>query len=329
MKPRFSSAWASGGLGGSLALVLGLAWAAAAAAAGLSLSTSEEPTAGTVLWGQQKLFVYAFAPQKFKPYVKELAPLDGENILRDAPYDHLHHHALMYGIRVNGINFWEEVAGSGVQKVIRTWRPVFSEAGFGRPAQAQCEQLLHWVAPAEAFLPDTAPVALLVEHRTLLLTVNPAQHEVALQWKSKFHVGGKTNTVTLSGASYHGLGLRFRQDLDALAVHSLAGAPPDLASNRQDVSRAPWAAVSFDAPGHPVTIALAGHPANQRGDAAFFSMLTPFAYLSATQGLDKEPLIYHQGDQFELNYLVLLYPEARYPSAALRERVEAWRQTKP
>jgi hypothetical protein len=328
MKPRFSSAWAGGGLGGSLALALGLAWAAAAAAAGLSLSTTEQPTAWTLLYGQQQLFVYSFAPHKFKPYVKELGPLAGENILRDAPYDHLHHHALMYGIRVNGINFWEEVAGSGVQKVIRTSRPVFSEAGSGGPAQAQFEQLLHWVAPAEAFLPDTAPVALLVEYRTLVLTVNPARQEVALQWKSKFQVGGKTNTVALSGANYHGLGLRFRQDLDARAVHSLAGAPPDLANNRQDVARAPWAAVSFDAPGHPVTIALAGHPANQRGDAAFFSMLTPFAYLSATQGLDKEPLIYHQGDQFELNYLVLLYPEAS-PSAALRQRVEAWRQTKP
>jgi hypothetical protein len=50
--------------------------------------------------------------------------------------------------------------------------------------------------------------------------------------------------------------------------------------------------VSFDAPGHPATIALAGHPANARGDATYFSMLTPFAYLSATQALDKEPLSY-------------------------------------
>ena len=35
----------------------------------------------------------------------------GENLLRDAPHDHLHHHALMYGIRVNGVNFWEETPG--------------------------------------------------------------------------------------------------------------------------------------------------------------------------------------------------------------------------
>ena len=319
----------------SLGLVLCLAVAPGAAAATLSLDTSEEPAAWSLLYGQQKLFVYSFAPQKFKPYVKELSPLGGENILRDAPFDHLHHHALMYGIRVNGINFWEEVSGSGVQKVISTSRPVCAEAGTGGQAQARFEQVLHWVAPQDAFLPDTAPVALLVERRALVLTVNPARREVALEWQSKFEVGGKTNTVTLSGANYHGLGLRFRQDLDRLAAHRLAGTPNwppgpvlDLANNRQDLSRAPWATVSLDAPGHPATIALAGHPANLRGDAVYFSMLTPFAYLSATQGLDKEPLIYHRGDSFELNYLVLVYPEAK-PSETLGRRVEAWRQSKP
>ncbi|MGA2659137.1 MAG: DUF6807 family protein, partial [Verrucomicrobiota bacterium] len=205
----------------ALGLVLCLAAAPAAAAATLSLGTTEEPTAWSLLYGQQKLFVYSFAPQKFKPYVKELSPLGGENILRDAPFDHLHHHALMYGIRVNGINFWEEVSGNGVQKVIWTSRPVCAEAGTDGQAQGKFEQVLHWVAPQDAFLPDTAPVALLVERRALVLTVNPARQEVALEWKSKFEVGGKTNTVTLGGATYHGLGLRFRQDLDGLAAHRL------------------------------------------------------------------------------------------------------------
>ena len=57
-------------------------------------------------------------------------------------------------------------------------------------------------------------------------------------------------------------------------------------------------------------------------------MLTPFAYLAATQGLDKEPLTYHAGDKWELNYLALLYPEPR-PSDTLRQRIEAWRGSKP
>ena len=42
---------------------------------------------------------------QFKPYVRELYSLNGVNLLRDAPADHLHHHGLMYTIRVNDLNF--------------------------------------------------------------------------------------------------------------------------------------------------------------------------------------------------------------------------------
>jgi Methane oxygenase PmoA len=313
----------------ALAFAAGFCSVGAEAKSGFEIDTWQQPHALTLSWQGKKLLVYSFAPQKFKPYVQELRTIKGNNLLRDAPFDHLHHHALMYGIKVNGLNFWEETSGCGVEKVIETGKPA---AGFGElngqfVPQAKFSQVLHWVAPQDAFLPDSAPVALLIERRTLVLTVNPAQGEVALEWRSQFEVGARTNTVVLTGANYHGLGMRFLQELDPLAVHSMAGTRPDLGNNRQEVSSAPWAAVSFDAPGHPATIALAGHPANARGDATYFSMLTPFAYLSATQALDKEPLSYHTGDKFELNYLLLLYAEGQ-PSETLRTRIQSWRQAK-
>jgi hypothetical protein len=307
-----------------------LSAAAAQIPSSLRIEQTQEATAWTVSFEGKRVLVYSSAPQKFKPYVQELYTLRGNNVLRDAPHDHLHHHALMYGIKVNGINFWEETSGSGVEKVIETGQPVLGSRQINGQTlpQARLSQVLHWVAPQDAFLPNNAPVALLVERRTLILTLNPAHEEVALEWRSQFEVGPKTNTVTLTGANYHGLGMRYLSELDPLAVHSLAGTRPDLSNNRQDVSPAPWAAVSFSAPGPPATIALAGHPANVRGDAAYFSMLTPFAYLSATQALDQEPLSYRAGDKFELNYLVLLYPD-RQPSETLRKRIESWRRAKP
>ncbi|HTL57832.1 MAG TPA: DUF6807 family protein [Candidatus Limnocylindrales bacterium] len=298
--------------------------------AGLQFAPANAPSVWTISYKGKPLLVYVCDPQKFKPYVKELRTLQGDNILRDAPFDHLHHHALMYGIKVNGINFWEETSGNGVQKPVESPEPVvgFAENAEGKLPQAKMFQVLHWVAPQDAFLPNSAPVALLVEHRTLLLTVSEGRHEIALEWKSQFEVGPKTNTVALTGANYHGLGMRFLQELDPLAEHSLSGMRPDLANNRQDVSASTWATVSFAQPGHPATVALVGHPSNARGDATYFSMLTPFAYLSATQGLDKEPLVYHGGDKWELNYLILLYPEAK-PSETLRLRAESWRHSKP
>lgn len=293
-----------------------------AGAAALSVRTGAEPDAWTIRHGDQPVLVYAFPRGQFKPCVRELAPLGGQNLLRDAPHDHLHHHALMFGIAVNGLNFWEEISGSGVQKPVASPPPRIGVSPGGLP-QATIRQTLHWRAPQDAFLPDSPKLALLIEQRTLVLTVNEATREVALHWQSAFEVGGKTNTITLTGSSYFGLGMRFLAELDPLARHFNAGGEPDVANNRQDVSPHAWAAVAFDRPVAPATIAVLDHPNNARSPATFFAMKTPFAYLSATQALHEQPLVYRAGDRFELNYLVTVYPEIK-TKAFLDERRQVW-----
>lgn len=288
-----------------------------AGAAGLRVESSAAADAWAVHYAGQRLMVYAFPRGQYKPCVRELASLGGPNILRDAPPDHLHHHALMYAIAVNGLNFWEEISGSGVQKPVASPPPELGRSPNG--PQATLRQTLHWLAPQDAFLPDSPKLALLVEQRTLVLGVNEASREVSLRWTSAFEVGGRTNMVTLTGSSYFGLGMRFEAELDPLAVHWNAGGQPDVANNRQDVSPHAWAAVTFDRPGRPVTLAVFGDPANARSPATYFAMKTPFAYLSATQALDKEPLVYRAGDRFEVSYLVTLQPGVM-SKAALDER---------
>lgn len=288
---------------------------------------TEQPTQWTVLYQGRKLMVYATTPQSFKPYVKELCTLKGDNLLRDAPHDHLHHHALMYGIKVNGVNFWEETPGCGVQKVVGTSTPEYTVNARNQP-QAILRQVIHWVTPEEAFLPDTARVALLIEQRTLTLTVTEGRQEVALHWRADFEAGTKTNQVTLGGANYHGLGMRFLAELDGLAAHRNADGPPDLSDNRQEVTPHAWGSVAFAVPGKPATIAIFGHPSNARNPATFFTMRTPFAYLSATQGLDKEPLVYRSGERFRLSYLITLYPDLR-PAEALQRRAQEWQDARP
>ncbi|SPE62781.1 exported hypothetical protein [Verrucomicrobia bacterium] len=307
-------------------LVLGLLGlcsnSGASAAERLAAESSSRLTQWTITYDGKPVMVYDFDPQKFKPFVKALNTLSGYGVLRDSPGDHLHHHALMYGIRVNGINFWEETTGCGVQKVVETSAPEISKNEAGQP-QARLVQLLYWLAPEDAFLPNTNAPALLIERRTLTLTLNPKQRETALHWKSEFEVGSKTNVVTLTGANYHGLGMRFLRELDPLAVHLTPEGTPDLAGSRQDVSAHRWEAVAFDSPGKPATIALFGAASNARGEARYFSMKTPFAYLSATQGLDGEALVYRRGERFELNYLVTIHPELK-SSESLAERGRQW-----
>lgn len=287
----------------------------------LTIEAASQPTSWTLKQDGKPVLVYTFSPQSFKPYVKALYTTSGRNVLRDSPYDHLHHHALMYGIKVNGVNFWEEVSGSGVQRVIQTSEPKLI-AGNGSN-QAEIHQLLHWVTPEDAFLPSTNSPALLIEQRTITLTVDPQTQEVAVSWRSKFEVGTKTNVVTLTGANYHGLGMRFSQELDSLANHFTGEGSPDLSNNKQDASAHNWTAISFKDNTAPITLALFGHSANARGKANFFSMKTPFAYLSATQGLEKEPLVYRRGEHFELNYLVCLYPEIKSVQS-LESRYRKW-----
>ncbi len=300
-------------LAGTLLWFLAFPGAAPVHAASLGVTTAGEPTRWTVSYQGKPVLVYRADPRQFKPYVEQLATVNGYGILRNTAADHLHHHALMYGITVNGLNFWEEASGSGVQKVVATTGPeTFTTANL---PGARLTQLIYWVAPEDAFLPNTNTAPLLIERRTLRLVVNPQDRATALHWQSTFQVGTKTNSVTLTGTTYHGLGLRFLKELDPVAVHLNSAGFVNLPDKRQDVSSHPWAAVQFLSPENPATLAIFGSPANRGGDPVFFAMNTPFAYLSATQGLDKQPLTYKTGDTFTLDYLVTLHPEVQSADA--------------
>ncbi len=312
-----------------LLVLLPLTVSAAVERAGAGQALRVEPAAAQVEWtvfrGDKKLLVYRSDPRQFKPYVKELCTIRGDNLLRDAPADHLHHHGLMYAVRVNGVNFWEEISGSGVEKPVETPQPELGAGTDGLP-QVTIRQTLHWLAAPDAFLPDSPKWAFLIERRTLVLAVNESKDEVTLRWKSQFEVGGKTNTIILAGSSYFGLGARFLEELDPIAAHVNSEGSPDLTGTRQDVAPHDWCAVVFDRPTAPATFALFGHPANTRGQATFFTMKRPFAYLSATQRLDQEPLIYHAGDKFQVEYLVTLYPAVKSP-AFLSARAADWQKS--
>jgi hypothetical protein len=307
------------------AACLGVSATDASAAEKLTLSSVSMTTQWTVSYQGNPILVCSSNPQEFKPYVEGFYTVKGYGVLRNSPWDHLHHHALMYGIRVNGVNFWEETPGCGVQKVVETSPPEVVPTGSGL-SEARLAQLIYWVAPEDAFSRNTNTASLLIERRTLRLVVDPARSETALFWKSRFEVGSKTNQVVLTGANYHGFGMRFLQELDPVANHITAEGAPDLSNNRQDVTAHPWEAVTFAAPGKPATIAIFGAPSNARGNPVFFAMKTPFAYLSACQGLDKEPLVYKRGDTWELNYLVTLYPEVK-STEALATRAQEWNAT--
>lgn len=259
----------------------------------------------------KRLLLYSFATNQFKPYVKELYTLTGHNALRDAPPDHLHHHGLMYAIRVNRINFWEEVEEPGRQRSARlTPHKV-------RANEASFTHVIEWTA-------NTSNIPLLYETRTINLSIDETRGEVALDWRSSFQVGAAP--VQLTGSAYNGLGLRLPESFDHIARHQNSAGVPYTLEQKWDVTAATWSGVTGNFENRKTTVALFSTPSNT-GDARFFTMLNPFGYLSITQNLEKKPLTYSPGEKFAVRYLLTIYSEEKGADFLNKRYIEWLRAT--
>jgi hypothetical protein len=303
-----------------LAILLALVCSAAAVSPLLSIAANEQQGELEVRFRDRKLLVYAFATNQFKPYVRELYTLRGENVLRDAPPDHLHHHGMMYAVWLNGINFWEENSAAGVEKhappfinLVPTYEKDLPTAYF--------VEVICWLAPTNRATADYRAAALVFERRKLTVTVDEENEEVALRWDSEF--GPVRGKMTVAGPNYVGLGLRLPEAFNHVAKFQNSANEPYFGQNSQNVIPARWTSVSGAMDGHEVMLVMFGRPDNARGDASFFTMLDPFAYLSATQGLDNKPLQYSFGDNFKLSYLLTVYTEYKSPQF-INRRYERW-----
>lgn len=305
----------------ALCLVLGFLSFKASAAETSSLSLDESKGRLVIEVSGKPMLVYVFATNQFKPYVQSLYSLSGIDVLRDSPPDHLHHHGLMYAIRVNGVNFWEETGQPGIEKPVQLLDSRTDQDKQGRP-EARFTQLIHWVTRDHRWTAPTTPVALLIERRTLTVTVDESAGEVALRWHAAFEVGMATNRVVLTGSNYNGLGLRLPEAFDHSALHINSEQTPYAPAQSGDVTPARWSAVSQPDLAHQPMVALFGRPSNP-GGTRFFAMLNPFAYLSVTQNLDKNPIEYRTGESFQIDYLLCVYSE-RKSEAFLEERYHRW-----
>ncbi len=286
---------------------------------GESLEGSVDPVRGEALvsFRGRRVLAYAFAAGQFKPYVRELYSLRGENVLLDSPPDHLHHHGLMLALRVNGVNFWEERPPAGRQVSAQPPGLAFRVSASGFP-EAVITHEIRWHASDESD-PGTA---LLREHRELVVTVNPGAEEIGVEWRSAFETGACADTFVLHGPDYHGLGLRLPAEFDHVAEFSNSSRLAYSEGQTFDVRPAAWSAVAGKMGGREVQVALALHPSNP-GKHAFFSMRNAFAYLAATPEPSRGPLEFRRGERFEFRHLLLVYP-ARQNAEYLDRRFAPW-----
>ena len=240
---------------------------------------------------------YRYENVPFKPYVKELFTPSGVNVLRDAPADHLHHHALMFAVAADGVNFWEEQQQPGRQEH-RSFAHHVDVGGGKATNMAGFDEQLDWVNPRTG--------QVLLKEVRIIKAFGKADRDVTLMtWRTRLSPPAGRDSVTLSGSAYFGLGMRFLKSMDTGGsfVNSEGGA----GVNGTNDKRAGWCAYSAMADGKPVTIAVFDHPDNERHPATWFTMDSPFAYIAATLGLHKEPLKVESGRPLLLSYGVALW----------------------
>ncbi len=259
--------------------------------------------------GDSVLLRYHYRDVPFKPCVQQLFSPRGVNVLRDAPVDHQHHHALMFAVAVDGVNFWEEQQAPGRQ-VHRCFTDTRIDKHVDVPLAGFTEQL-DWVNPRSQEL-------LLKEHRTIKVCQLNDFKATLLSWQSSLAVPSGKESVTLTGSHYFGLGMRFMKSMDTGGqFRNAEGKSGDVVRGDERLVRARWCTFVAEANGKLVTVAMFGHPDNLRHPTQWFTMTKPFAYLSATLNLHKEPLKVTSDKP-----LVLRYAGAVWDNRVENERIE-------
>ena len=243
--------------------------------------------------GAQPLMVYQYAENPAKPYISMLYSPSGVNILRDSPADHKHHHGLMFAVAVDGVDFWSENAKCGRQ-VNRSKDAAKLVAQKGETF-AFGPQQIDWVVPGSDKL---------VLRESRIVTVRRAKQSNAtlVTWQTRLEPPPGKDSVMLTGATYFGLGMRFVVSMDKGGHFVNADGKTGVAGTNN--VRSAWCAYSASADGKPVTVAMFDSPANPRHPATWFTLDTPFAYLSATLDLSRQPLAIASGKPLELRYRV-------------------------
>jgi hypothetical protein len=275
-----------------------------------------EENAVSVQAGKDLLLRYCYRNVPFKPYLQQLFTPSGVNVLRDAPADHLHHHALMFAVAVDGVNFWEEQQAPGRQE-----HTAFADTKIDRRdglPVATFAELIDWVNPRTKEL-------LMKESRTVEVCRLAEPAVTILTWEGKFEIPSGKEFVTLTGSPYFGLGMRFLQSMDTGGQFRNAEGKTGVQETND--KQAMWCAYSSSADGKPVTIAMFDFPGNERHPATWFTMDNPFAYLSATLGLHKEPLKVTAGKPLVVRYGVALWDGQVQPEQIdkLYKRWAGWR----
>ncbi len=261
--------------------------------------------------GDRTIFNYRHVGVPMKPYIDRLCSPSGVQVLRDSAPGHEHHHGVMFAAAVDGVGFWAETPKSGTQKErsIET-----HDQAVLRPDGSWCfhsgfTERLNWISPG-------SDKPLLIEDRTVAVLApfssQPSDFGATLvEWRSQLETPPGKKTAVLTGEHYYGLGMRFVESMDSGGrFFNADDKPGEIVRGDERLTPVKWCAYTAKADGKPVTVAIFDHPENPRHPAKMFTMSTPFAYLSATCNVWKEPITIKAGRPLDLRYAAAVWDGA-------------------
>jgi len=235
---------------------------------------------------------YRYVDVPFKPYIDELRTPTGRNILRDAPWDHLHHHGLMFALQVGHCHFWPEWDDYCGRQITTS---IHAEAD-------SLETKLDWKDPQRTLATEVRKI-----------NVGKGDNFTFLDWQSTLTAVADT----MLGADnpgvgyYYGLGMRFDETMDKEGrfFNDTGKHDGQITNNDERLKHCRWMAYTAKLEGKPVTVAVFDHPSNPVPMLAFTmgETGTSFAYLSATMNLHRKPVELKAGQSFSTKYRVALW----------------------
>ncbi len=271
----------------------------------LALEVVKDQSTVKINAGGKPVAKYRFADVPFKPYVSQLYTPGGVAMLRDSPFDHKHHHSLMFAIGADGTDFWTErpKCGKQVHKSLET-------------GDGSLVHQLEWTA--------TNGTPVLLEQRIIKINKADDLNTTLLTWQSNLKNPAGRDEIKLTGNHYFGLGIRFVTSMDKIGTFiNSSGHTGEVVRGDERLAPARWCAYSAPVEGKMVTVAVFDHPLNLRHPSNKFTMLNPFSYLSSTLNLWKEPFVLKSGQPLELRYGVAAW-DGKIDASAIEKVYQRW-----
>ena len=281
-----------------------------------ALTIEETKKIITISADDKPMLEYIQTSNPNKVYVSKLFTPSGIQILLDSPHDHIHHHGLMYALDSGKNNtWWLDGKKSGKQV------PVGKTEAKKEKRSAVIVQALRW---------NTADgTAILKEARTISVHKGTNIPATLLTWNTVLSVADKDPVPLATKKHYTGLGIRFVRKMDKIGSFIFPdGKNSTSVRGTEKVTPDTWCAFQAAIKDKPVTVAMFSAPSNFRHPTYWFTMVAPFAYISATLNLYRDPHTLKPGSALDLTYGVVVF-DGRQEKRAIEKLYQTWLKLLP